>query len=345
MNNNQSIDEILRQLKTSVSSEQPSEESTVTENDSNEYSDEILKRELKNQYFSDNDDAAYVSENEYSIDNDFLNEAESFKEESLIADTLIADTDLAEIAENDSADESADEAKNLVVIETSEDSDSGEVIEELVEAIDTFTEDVEDVSEMFEYEFEDDADDTTAENAESIDATTEDIGNVDESEATVDINEPIPEATDDLSTIVIEESDLEEFDEEFETENYEQDIVYTAIELESEPAVEVDAMAVIEAEKELEPATTALMLAAPETVTEPEENAEAQTITDQSEEQANSQATYISMMRNSGIDFSANDAVSERTPGVQTMNENVEEMKSCLRRSQIMTPRILTFLP
>ena len=68
MNNNQSIDEILRQLKTSVSSEQPSEESTVTENDSNEYSDEILKRELKNQYFSDNDDAAYVSENEYSID-------------------------------------------------------------------------------------------------------------------------------------------------------------------------------------------------------------------------------------------------------------------------------------
>ncbi len=320
MNNNQSIDEILRQLKTSVSSEQPSEESTVTENDSNEYSDEILKRELKNQYFSDNDDAAYVSENEYSIDNDFLNEAESFKEES-----LEADTDLAETAENVLADESADEAKNLVVIETSEDSDSGEVIEELVEAIDTFTEDVEDVSEMFEYDFEDEADDNAAENAESIDATTEDIDNADECEAAVDINEPIPEATDDLSTLVIEASDLKEFDEEFETENYEQDIVYTAIELDSESTVEVDATAEIDAEKELEPATTTLMLAAPETATPPEENAEAQTITEQPEEQANSKATYISMMRNSGIDLSANDATTERTPAVQTMNENVEE--------------------
>ena len=56
MNNNQSIEEILKQLKTSVSSEQLSNDETESQISTDEYSDEILKRELKNQYFSNDDD-------------------------------------------------------------------------------------------------------------------------------------------------------------------------------------------------------------------------------------------------------------------------------------------------
>ena len=106
MNNNQSIDEILSQLKTSVSSDDSLDADTVAENVTDEYSEEVLKRELKNQYFVSDDDTSYTAENEYSIDKDFLEEAEVFSinNEQNDADKVDEDIEDTELEETGAAD-------------------------------------------------------------------------------------------------------------------------------------------------------------------------------------------------------------------------------------------------
>ena len=313
MNNNQNIDEILKQLKTSVSSEQPSDdrgESTIL---SDEYSDEIVQRKLKNQYLSSNDNTSYISENEYLIDKDFLSEAKSLAGEPDVEDDIseyIADNNSADEDVDEIIDEANDDGKNLVVIETSESDDSGEVIEELVEAIDSFTEDVEDVREMFEDEFEDDAEDTIDENSDDVE-----IEDNEEDESVIDVEHPSDTDIDGPEipiSLIASESVSETFDEEFETEDYEQDIVYTAIELKSDDnptEVSVDVVAVEHVEEV-------------ETVAENLDPVEQEV-----SEETQPKSTYISTMRNSGIDLSANDSITKNDSDIESADASGEPVE------------------
>ena len=313
MNNNQSIDEILKQLKTSVSSERALDDEPEAEIVSDEYSDEILKRELKNQYLSNQDDTSYVSENEYSIDTDFLSEAETFAKEEPDAEDDISEYTTEENSEDEADEDISEETRNLVVIETSESSDSGEVIEELVEAIDTFTEDVEDVSEMFEDEFEDEAE----ENVEDAEAAEDENG-----EAVTELEEPEDVITDESEIPfepVIREMPSKEFDEEFETEDYEQDIVYSSIELEAEPTPVVESMDIVPIES---PVVAEEIVEAVE-IAEPDEPTEAVL-----PEQNQPKSTYISTMRSSGIDLSASEPTVNKTHTSVAEDKNTVEVET-----------------
>lgn len=293
MDNNQSIDEILKQLKTSVSSEQSDQNSSVVTDTVSDYSEELLKQELRNQYFESDEDASYISENEYSIDKNFLDEAQSYFEESpdplrdsdqdetITLEDTVADTE-------DSPEEISDEGKSLVLIETIEGAENGELVEDFVEAIDSFTEDVEDVSEMFEDEFEDEVEAKEEENIEEALPVAEAEG---EDEQANEYNEPFePVALEDVA---------QQPDQELETEDYEQNIVYTELPMEVQEPV-------IEPQIDIVPYEDVTR----EAYNEPnvELVPEAQEI-----DQGASRSTYISLMRNSGIDLTANETSNNRS--------------------------------
>ena len=77
MNTEQSIDDILKMLKDSVSSESDGASELPKEKKQRSISDQALQKQLKSKYFSDvsETDVGDLSEDEYVIDSDFLQEA------------------------------------------------------------------------------------------------------------------------------------------------------------------------------------------------------------------------------------------------------------------------------
>lgn len=304
MNNSQSIDDILRQLKSSVSSEDNLGSEPVTDTVADEYSEEALKRELKNQYFESDEDSSYVSEDQYSIDGDFLDEAELIRaqEQDAQSDEIYEEEPITEETSDveieapaDEEPEEIQEIDEIEEIEEIDDSEEIEEIEEIEEVEDSFTEDVEDINDMFEDDLDDDIDDIGIFEDFGETEELEAIDGVEDTEATdepYDAQENVAEIDEEeipLGLISDQDGD-QEFDEGFETEDYEQDIVYTELQLEAPMTVE-----------DIEDSEPLYLAAADEVDADQHhgDNAEVEeTPADQPRE------TYISLMRNIGVDLS-----------------------------------------
>lgn len=254
MNKGQSIDDILKLLKDSVSSEKGSEGADKPLETAGEYSDEALQRELKNQYFEGEQDTVYESEDEYALDGNFLSEVELFLEAHDVGEPIVADSkdeEYGEASENapvtDSFDEvntvtddlpwyEPDETEDSYEQSVAEETDSESEAEDEEKNVapswqaptveDALVVEVTDVNDMFEDELDDELP------AEMFDDTPEDVS--DEQDVEYISADDQPDGDDEVQFEFKESKDGSAFDEGFETDDYEQDIVYKSLEITTE---------------------------------------------------------------------------------------------------------------